>query len=263
MEGSRSRNRNRQQNYPWQKNIISPEPRSRAWLQSSARPAVNSWSRRPRPLPEAGVDVLEVTFTVPGAHRVLEQVADRLGDKVLLGAGSVLDPETARTAILAGAEFIVAPTINLDVIKMAQRYDKAIMPGAFTPTEILTAWEAGADVIKVFPSDITGPKYLKAIHGPLPQIKLLPTGGVNLDTAADFLKNGAWALGCWRFPRLLESHHGGVISKTLESNAKKFVRYCQEGRGKRWQRRDGWPHVAGRSGPCGRPLPENATLQDA
>ena len=142
-----------------------------------------------------GVEAIEVTFTVPGAHRVIEHVADRLGDKILLGAGTVLDPQTARTALLAGAEFIVAPTVNLDVIRLCHRYDKVVMPGALTPTEVLTAWEAGADVVKVFPSDLTGPKYLKALHGPLPQVRLLPTGGVNLKTAADFLRAGACALG--------------------------------------------------------------------
>ena len=142
-----------------------------------------------------GVEAIEVTFTVPGAHRVLEQVADRLGDKILLGAGTVLDPETARVALLAGAEFVVSPTVNLEVIRICQRYDKAVMPGALTPTEVLAAWEAGADVVKVFPSDVTGPKYLKALHGPLPQVRLMPTGGVNLDTAAEFLRCGAWALG--------------------------------------------------------------------
>ncbi|HEY5311509.1 MAG TPA: bifunctional 4-hydroxy-2-oxoglutarate aldolase/2-dehydro-3-deoxy-phosphogluconate aldolase [Pirellulales bacterium] len=142
-----------------------------------------------------GVDVLEVTFTVPQAHRVLEQVAARLGDRVLLGAGTVLDTETARIALLAGAQFIVSPVVNTDVIQLCRRYDKLVMPGALTPTEILTAWQAGADIVKVFPSDITGPAYLKAVHGPLPQIRLMPTGGVHLHTAADFLKAGACALG--------------------------------------------------------------------
>jgi len=142
-----------------------------------------------------GVDVLEITFTVPRATHVLETVADRLGDKVLLGAGTVLDPETARAALLSGAEYLVSPTLNLDVIELARRYGKLVMPGAFTPTEILTAWEAGADIVKVFPSDTTGPKYLRAVRGPLPQVRLMPTGGVNLDTAADFLRAGACALG--------------------------------------------------------------------
>jgi 2-dehydro-3-deoxyphosphogluconate aldolase/(4S)-4-hydroxy-2-oxoglutarate aldolase len=142
-----------------------------------------------------GVDCMEITFTVPKAHRVLETVADRLGDKVLLGAGTVLDPETARTALLAGARFIVSPTVNIDTIRLCKRYTTLVMPGAFTPTEILTAWEVGADIVKVFPSEVTGPGYLKALRAPLPQIRLMPTGGVNLQTAAEFLKAGACALG--------------------------------------------------------------------
>lgn len=144
---------------------------------------------------EGGVDVLEVTFTVPRALDIIAAVRKTLGDKVLLGAGTVLDPETARAAFLAGAEFLVAPTVNLDVIRMGNRYDKLVMPGAFTPTEVLTAWEAGAQVIKVFPAEVGGPGYLKALHGPLPQVRLLPTGGVNLQTIADFLKAGACAVG--------------------------------------------------------------------
>lgn len=142
-----------------------------------------------------GVDCMEITFTVPKAHRVLETVADRLGDKVLLGAGTVLDPETARVALLAGAKFIVAPTVNLRTIELCKRYTALVMPGAFTPTEILTAWQKGADIVKVFPSEITGPAYLKALRAPLPQVRLMPTGGVNLQTAAEFLKAGACALG--------------------------------------------------------------------
>ncbi len=146
-------------------------------------------------LAAGGVEAIEVTFTVPRAHKVLEEVADRLGDTVVLGAGTVLDPETARTAILAGAEFIVAPTVNPDVIRLCRRYDKLVFPGAFTPTEVVSAWEAGADIVKVFPSDFVGPGYLKALAGPLPQVRLMPIGGVNLQTAADFLRAGACALG--------------------------------------------------------------------
>ena len=148
-----------------------------------------------RALYEGGVDVLEVTFTVPRALEIIAEMRKALGDKILLGAGTVLDPETARAAFLAGAEFLVSPTVNLDVIKLGNRYDKLVMPGAFTPTEILTAWEAGAQIIKVFPADIGGPAYLKTLHGPLPQVRLLPTGGVNLNTIADFLKAGACAVG--------------------------------------------------------------------
>lgn len=144
---------------------------------------------------ESGIDVIEVTFTVPGILEILNQVQKRLGNKILLGAGSVLDTETARLAMLAGAEYIVSPTVNVEVIKMCQRYGKLVMPGAFTPTEILTAWEAGADIVKVFPADVGGPNYLKAIHGPLPQIRLMPTGGVNLETLECFIKAGACAVG--------------------------------------------------------------------
>jgi len=144
---------------------------------------------------EGGVDVLEVTFTVPRVLEIIAAVRQALGNKVLLGAGTVLDPESARAAFLAGAEYIVSPTVNLDVIKLCNRYDKLAMPGAFTPTEVLTAWEAGADIIKVFPADVGGPNYLKSLHGPLPQVRLLPTGGVNLDTIGAFLKAGACAVG--------------------------------------------------------------------
>ncbi|OJW06884.1 MAG: 2-dehydro-3-deoxyphosphogluconate aldolase [Planctomycetales bacterium 71-10] len=146
-------------------------------------------------LADGGVTAAEITFTVPDALDVIRDARKALGDAVALGAGTVLDPETARAAILAGAEYLVSPTVNLDVIRLARRYDKAVMPGAFTPTEILTAWEAGADVVKVFPADVGGPGYLKAIRGPLPQIRLMPTGGVDLTTAADFLKAGACCLG--------------------------------------------------------------------
>ncbi|RCS41459.1 bifunctional 4-hydroxy-2-oxoglutarate aldolase/2-dehydro-3-deoxy-phosphogluconate aldolase [Bremerella cremea] len=142
-----------------------------------------------------GVTAIEVTFTVPKAHKVLEYVADRFGDRIQLGAGTVLDAETARIAILAGAEFIVSPIVDLPTIEMSHRYDKAMMPGALTPTEVVRAWQAGADVVKIFPSDLTGPGYLKALKGPLPQIRMMPTGGVNLDTAEAFLKAGACALG--------------------------------------------------------------------
>ena len=148
-----------------------------------------------RAVADGGVTVVEITMTVPDALDVLRQVRRALGDRVLLGAGTVLDPETARAALLAGAEYLVAPTVNLDVIRLCQRYDKLVMPGAFTPTEILTAWEAGADIVKVFPADVLGPAFFQAMRGPLPQVRLMPTGGVDLDTAADFLRAGACCLG--------------------------------------------------------------------
>ena len=144
---------------------------------------------------EGGIDVIEVTFTVPGVLDILREVRQALGDKILLGAGTVLDTETARAALLAGAEFVVSPVVNLDVIRLCHRYDKLVMPGAFTPTEVLAAWDAGADIVKLFPADVVGPSYLKALRGPLPQVRLLPTGGVNLDTLSDFLSAGACAVG--------------------------------------------------------------------
>jgi 2-dehydro-3-deoxyphosphogluconate aldolase/(4S)-4-hydroxy-2-oxoglutarate aldolase len=146
-------------------------------------------------LAAGGVTVAEVTFTVPDALDVIRAAKRQLGDRVLLGAGTVLDPETARAAFLAGAEFVVAPTVNPDVIRMCRRYDKLAMPGAFTPTEVLTAWDAGADIVKVFPAEVVGPAFFRALRGPLPQVKLMPTGGVDLSTAGEFLRAGAVCLG--------------------------------------------------------------------
>ena len=146
-------------------------------------------------LARGGVTAAEVTFTVPDAVDVIRQVRREVGDSIVLGAGTVLDPETARAAILAGAEYIVSPIVNLDVIRLCRRYDKVVMPGAFTPTEVVSAWEAGADVVKIFPADVGGPPYLKALRGPLPQVRLMPTGGVDLSTAESFIKAGACCLG--------------------------------------------------------------------
>jgi len=142
-----------------------------------------------------GVRAAEITMTVPGAVRALEKIADEFGDKIVLGAGTVLDPETARICMLAGAEFFVTPSLKLATIEMAKRYAKVICPGALTPTEVLTAWEAGADMVKIFPcGNVGGPKYIRALKGPFPQIEMVPTGGVNLETAGEFLKAGACAV---------------------------------------------------------------------
>jgi 2-dehydro-3-deoxyphosphogluconate aldolase/(4S)-4-hydroxy-2-oxoglutarate aldolase len=142
-----------------------------------------------------GVRAAEVTMTVPGAIKVLEKVADEFGDRIVLGAGTVLDPETARACMLAGAEFFVTPNLRLSTIEMCKRYSKVICPGALTPSEVVTAWEHGADVIKIFPADaVGGPKYIKALKGPLPQIEMIPTGGVSVETAGAFLKAGACAV---------------------------------------------------------------------
>lgn len=141
------------------------------------------------------VDVIEVTMTTPGALETIRQAVTMYGERVTFGAGSVLDAETARSAILAGAQFIVCPTLNLETIRICKRYSVPVVPGAYTPTEILTAWEAGADLVKVFPAEVGGPAYIKAIKAPLPQIHLVPVGGVDLNTAAEFIRAGASAVG--------------------------------------------------------------------
>ena len=146
-------------------------------------------------LVEGGVDVLEFTYTVPNATEVIRQASQGLSERALVGAGTVLDPATAEEAIRAGARFIVSPCLNRDVIRLCRRAGVAVMPGAFTPTEVVTAWEAGADVVKIFPSDVAGPSHLKALRAPLPHIPMMPTGGVNLENAAEFIRAGACALG--------------------------------------------------------------------
>ncbi|PYS45652.1 MAG: 2-dehydro-3-deoxyphosphogluconate aldolase [Acidobacteria bacterium] len=143
-----------------------------------------------------GIPILEITMTVPRALSVLERVRASYGDDVIVGAGTVLDAETARACILAGAQFIVSPALNLDTISCCHRYSIAVMPGALTPTEVVQAWTAGADFVKVFPAGaMGGANYIKSLKAPLPQIELVPTGGVSLKTAADFIRAGASALG--------------------------------------------------------------------
>lgn len=178
---------------------------------------------------EGGVRVIEVTMTTPGALKVIETAANRYGDDILFGAGSVLDPETARQAILAGAGFIVAPTLSLPTIHLCRRYDIPVVPGCFTPTEILTAWEAGADLVKVFPAGFGGPKYIKAVRAPLPYTELIPVGGVNLSTTADFIRAGAFAVGVGSElvdQKLLDN--GDMAELTRRATA--FIAEVQKGR---------------------------------
>jgi 2-dehydro-3-deoxyphosphogluconate aldolase/(4S)-4-hydroxy-2-oxoglutarate aldolase len=146
-------------------------------------------------LKAGGISTIEFTMSAPGVLEMINQAASHFGRDVLLGAGTVLDPETARAAILAGAEFIVTPTFNPATIELCRRYGKPVVPGALTPTEIQTAWEAGADLVKVFPASVMGPGYLKAVLAPLPHLRLVPTGGVSTDNAAEYIKAGATALG--------------------------------------------------------------------
>lgn len=146
-------------------------------------------------LRDGGIPLIEVTLTTPGALRTIEQARDQLGEGVIFGAGSVLDPESARASILAGAQFIVTPTLKVSTIEVCKRYSVPIVCGAYTPTEILTAWEAGADVVKVFPADKLGASYFKGVKAPMPQLKLAAVGGVSMDNAAEYLQSGADALG--------------------------------------------------------------------
>lgn len=144
---------------------------------------------------KGGVKIIEVTMTTPGALDVIKTAVKRYGQEISFGAGTVLDAETARSAILAGADFIVAPTLNLEMIALCNRYSIPVTPGCYTPTEMLTAWEAGADLIKLFPASVGGPSLIKAIRAPLPQLEIVPVGGVDLNTAAEFIRKGAAALG--------------------------------------------------------------------
>ena len=171
-----------------------------------------------------GVNAIEVTMTTPGAIDVVKQATAKYGDDVLFGVGSVLDSETARAAILAGAQFVVCPTLDVQTIQLCKRYSVPVVPGAYTPTEIITAWQAGADMVKVFPASIGGPPLIKAIKGPLPQIKLVPVGGVNLNTTADFIRAGAEVVGVGGSlvnQKLLEAQEFDKITE----NAR---RYCEE-----------------------------------
>ena len=180
-------------------------------------------------LREGGVKAIEVTMTTPNAIDVIKEVSAKMKDDCAIGVGTVLDPETARAAILAGAEFVVAPTLNLDVINLCRRYTAVCIPGAYTPTEILTAWEAGADVVKVFPATNLGPGYFKDILGPLPQIRMSPTGGVSLDTVGAFIKAGACCVAVG----------GNLVSKqaladkdwkTITQTAQQFIGKIKEAR---------------------------------
>jgi 2-dehydro-3-deoxyphosphogluconate aldolase / (4S)-4-hydroxy-2-oxoglutarate aldolase len=177
-----------------------------------------------------GVSILEITMTVPGAIKVIEKIAERSGKDVLLGAGTVLDPETARAVILAGAEFVVTPSLKVATIEICRRYSKVIIPGALTPTEVVTAWEAGSDFVKVFPCDnVGGAKYIKALKAPFPQIELIPTGGVNLTTAADFIAAGSAALAVGS--ELVDK--AAVAAKDfgkVTENAKKFLEVVKAAR---------------------------------
>ena len=177
-----------------------------------------------------GVSFIEITMSVQGAMDVIKELAQKYKEEIIMGAGTVLDPETGRAALLAGAQFIVSPTLNLELIQLAHRYSAVVIPGAMTPTEILTAWNAGADLVKVFPAaQLGGPEYLRALRGPLPQILLVPTGGVNLQNAGAFIKAGATALGVGGElvdKKVLQEKQFQIISE----NARAFLKKIREAR---------------------------------
>lgn len=179
---------------------------------------------------EGGISILEITMTVPGAVDVIEEVSKRYGAEALVGAGTVLDGESARRCILAGARFVVSPSLNLETIEVCRRCGVVVMPGALTPTEVVQAWSAGADFVKVFPAGaVGGASYIRSLKAPLPQIELVPTGGVSLKTAADFIKAGASALGVGAdlvdLKAIREGQHGLITER-----AREFVRIVQEAR---------------------------------
>ena len=179
---------------------------------------------------EGGISILEITMTVPGAVGVIEEVSKRYGNDAVVGAGTVLDSETARECILAGARFIVSPALDLETIAVCRHVGVAVMPGALTPTEVVHAWRAGADFVKVFPAGaVGGASYLRSLKAPLPQIELVPTGGVSLKTAGDFIKAGASALGVGADLVDLKAIREGQAQQITE-RAREFVRIVQDAR---------------------------------
>ena len=178
-----------------------------------------------------GVPAIEVTMTTPKAIRGIEHLADQYGDKAVVGVGTVLDAATARDAIQAGAQFVVSPTFEPDVVAATLRYGKISIPGAFTPTEIMRAWSAGADVVKVFPSTVLGPGYFKDILAPLPQLRLTPTGGVDLKNVADWIKAGAVFVGAGSSLVTKDAMSKGDW-KSITTNAKAFVETIRAARQK-------------------------------
>lgn len=177
-----------------------------------------------------GIGIAEITMTVPDAFQVMERVAKSFGDQVLLGAGTVLDAKTCEAALAAGAEFIVTPSLELDVIEMAKRHNKACIIGALTPTEVLAAWRAGASMVKIFPcGPVGGPNYIKALKGPFPYIDYVPTGGVTLDTTPDFIRAGAAAVAVGGELVDVKALQAGKVDVII-ANARKFLEAVRAGR---------------------------------
>ncbi len=177
-----------------------------------------------------GIGIAEITMTVPNALRVLEMMSERFGDKVLLGAGTVLDAETCKKAVASGAQFIVTPSLELAVIEEARRQNKPCIPGALSPTEVLAAWRAGADMVKVFPcGPVGGPKYIKALRGPFPEIPLVPTGGVDLESTPLYIQAGAAAVAVGGELVDVKALHAGKV-EVITATARKFVEAVRKAR---------------------------------
>lgn len=177
-----------------------------------------------------GLAILEITMTVPGAVKVIEEISNRYGDEVVVGAGTVLDPETAHSCIRAGATFVVSPSLNIQTIELCRSSSVAVFPGALTPTEVVTAWQAGADAVKVFPCGaVGGAKYLTSLKAPLPQIEMIPTGGVSMATAASFIAAGAFALGVGADLVDLKAIRSGEPEKVAEA-ARAYIAAVAEAR---------------------------------
>jgi len=178
---------------------------------------------------EGGVAAIEITFTVPGAHKIIEDLASKYtsGD-IIIGAGTVLDPETARIAILSGAQYIVSPNVNIETIKLCNRYQVPSMPGAMTIKEILEGMEAGADIIKIFPGNLFGPSIIKSVMGPIPQAPMMPTGGVSIETVKDWIEAGAVAVGAGS--SLTKGSKTGDYA-AITATAKEFLKRIKEARG--------------------------------
>jgi len=184
-----------------------------------------------RAIEAGGIRAVEFTYTNPKAGDAIAAVADAFDDRVAVGAGTVLDPETARAAMLRGASFVVTPTMNVETIRICRRYDVPTVIGAYTPTEMSTAWEAGATMVKLFPARSVGPSYIKDVHGPLPHIPIIPTGGVSLENCAEFIRAGAAgiAIGSNLVDARLVAEQGWP---ELTRRAASFVRAVAEARGK-------------------------------
>ena len=217
---------------PWTKEKTLALIREVGLIPIVRAPSAGDALRAAEAIIEGGIGIAEITMTVPNAIRVMEIVAEKFGDKVLLGAGTILDPKSCQAAVLAGAEFIVSPSLNPLVIEVALRNSKACFPGALTPTEVVSAWQSGADMVKIFPcGPVGGPSYIKALKGPFPQIDFIPTGGVNLETTPEFIKAGAAAVavgGELVSLKVLKEGKLGVVA----ANARKFIEAVRSARAK-------------------------------